>query len=464
MSLSFARFLEVSGGRFVADAAALPADFRPSTDSRSIQRGEVFVCLHGPDFDGHDFITNALERGACAIVVDDDAKVPRPASAPIVRVADTKAAYLAGAAAARRAFGGQVIAITGSNGKTTTKEFAAQVIGRHRRVAATPHNENNELGVAKLCYRLSADVDVAIAEFGARHPGEIAELVGLAAPDVGVLTNIGEAHLEFFQDQNELARTKFALFARGARPVCNAADAWSRMLTAEVGLDSATLWTRLVGDPMMSGIMLEAGMPRDGQVAVTFGASHAFAPWRLPGEHNLRDALLAAGAAILAGLSFEEAVEATGELRLPPGRFETHALPCGAAVIYDAYNASPTSMRQALQTFSELEGSRHIAVLGSMAELGPDAAQHHRAVGAMAARCGLDALYCGGAFAEEIAQGAKSAGMPAANVSLFTDNAEISGRLRRSLAAGDCVLLKGSRVQKMEQILSGLLAPGILAS
>lgn len=464
MSLTFARFLEVSGGRFIADAAALPADFRPSTDSRTIQRGEVFLCLRGPDFDGHDFIAGAIERGAAAIVVDDDAKVPRPAAVPIVRVPDAKAAYLGGAAAARRAFGGQVIAITGSTGKTTTKEFAAQIIGRRRRVVATANNENNELGVAKLCYRLGPDFDVAVAEFGARHPGEIADLVEVAAPDMGILTNIGEAHLEFFQDQNELARTKFALFGRGARPVCNAGDAWSRMLTAEAKLDAVTLWTRLVGDPLMAGIMLEAGVPRDGQIAVTFGASHAFADWRLPGEHNVRDALLAAGGAILAGLSFEEAVESFGELRLPPGRFERHTLPGGVALIYDAYNASPASMLQALQTFSAIEGARHIAVLGSMAELGRDAAQHHRTVGAAAARCGLNALYCGGEFADEIAKGAIGAGMAAANVSTFADNREISDRLRRSLSAGDCVLLKGSRVLKMEEILNSLLAPGMLAS
>jgi UDP-N-acetylmuramoyl-tripeptide--D-alanyl-D-alanine ligase len=162
MTLSLARFLEVSGGRFVADAATLPAHFRPSTDSRAIEPGEVFVCLRGPNFDGHDFIADALTRGASAVVVDDDAKVPHLASAPIIRVADTKAAYLAGAGAARAAFGGQVIAITGSNGKTTTKEFAAQIIGSFRRVIATPQNENNELGVAKLCYQLGDAADVAV--------------------------------------------------------------------------------------------------------------------------------------------------------------------------------------------------------------------------------------------------------------------------------------------------------------
>ena len=463
MTLSFQRFLEAAGGRFVADSAAMPKDFRPSTDSRTIEPGESFVCLRGPNFDGHDFISNALARGARAVVVDDEAKVPRAtAAAPIVRVADTKAAYLAGAKAARKVFSGQFIAVTGSNGKTTTKEFAAQIVGSRRRVIATPLNENNELGVAKLCYRLE-DEDVAIAEFGARHPGEIAQLVELAAPDIGVLTNVGEAHLEFFDDQAELARTKYALFSEGARPVCNAADTWSRMLAAESRKDASTLWVRLVGDPAPAGIMLEAGAPRDGTVAVTFGASHAFATWLLPGDHNLRDALLAAGAALQAGVSFEESVAAFGELQLPPGRFETHEIPGGPTIVYDAYNASPASMLHALRTFAQMPASRHIAVLGSMAELGADASLHHTAVGEEAARSGLDALYCGGPFAEQLAAGARDAGMPADAVSTFDSNGEISDRLRRTTRSGDCVLLKGSRVQRMEEILHGLLPPGILA-
>ncbi len=462
MTLSFERFLAVSRGRFVADATSLSAEFRPSTDSRSIERGETFICLHGPHFDGHDFIATALARGASAVVVDDDAKVPRGVAAPIVRVADTKIAYLAGAAEARAGFSGQVVAITGSTGKTTTKEFALQLIGSRRRVIGTPHNENNELGVAKLCYRLGPDVGVAVVEFGARHPGEIEQLVALAAPGIGILTNVGEAHLEFFRDQAELAHTKFALFSRGAHPVCNASDVWSRMLATQAQLDGSTLWVRLVGDPLMSGIMLEAGTPRDDAVAVTFGASHAFARWRLPGEHNLRDALLAAGAAILAGLTFEEALAGFGELRLPPGRFESHLTPSGATIVYDAYNASPTSMLYALRTFAALPATRHIAVLGSMAELGADAPAHHIAIGAAAATLRLDELHCGGAFASDLAAGARGAGM--ATVSVFVSNAEIGERLRGALHAGDSVLLKGSRVQKMEEILRGLLAPGILAS
>lgn len=464
MSLSFARFLEKSGGRILKDAASLPAQFRPSTDSRTLASGETFVCLRGPNFDGHDYIAQAISRGAAAILIDDDSKVSRPERVPVVRVGDVKEAYLIGATTARRAFAGQVIAITGSNGKTTTKEFAAQIIGAQRRVLATPQNENNELGVAKLCYQLNSEAEVAVVEFGARHPGEIAQLVDIAAPDIGVLTNIAEAHLEFFSDQAELARTKFAIFSKGARAVCNAADVWSRMLAAEAGVDGKALWVRLVGDPVMSGIMLEAGLPKDGQLAVTFGASHAFAGWRLVGEHHLRDALQAAGAAILAGVAFEDALAQLQGLRLPPGRFELHHAPSGATIVYDAYNASPSSMMHALRSFAELPATRRIAVLGSMAELGAQAERHHEAVGAAAVDAGIGILYVGGPFAAALAGGAKRAGMSAENVIAFASNDEIADRLRRTLAPGDCVLLKGSRVQKMEEILARVLGSGVLAS
>ncbi|MBV8338654.1 MAG: hypothetical protein JO343_01785, partial [Candidatus Eremiobacteraeota bacterium] len=231
---------------------------------------------------------------------------------------------------------------------------------------------------------------------------------------------------------------------------------------AEAELDASTLWVRLLGDPVMSGIMLEAGEVRDEQVAITFGASHAFATWALPGLHNLRNAMLAAGAGILAGLSLEEALGAFGRLRLPAGRFESHILASGATLVYDAYNASPSSMLASLQTFAAMPAARHIAVLGSMAELGDQAAHMHRELGAAAGCLGLDDLYCGGPFAAELAAGARAAGMHA--VHTFASNDEISENLLRAVRLGDCILLKGSRVQKMEQILQRLAAPGMLAS
>lgn len=461
--LTLSRFLEASQGRLAA-AARLEADvpFVPSTDSRTLRPGETFVALRGENFDGHHYIGAALAAGAAGLVVERPEAVPAGSEATVVVVDDTKAAYLRGAAAARRmAARTLVVAVTGSVGKTTTKAFAAQLIGRFRRVIATPQNENNELGVAKLCYAIaeSGDVDVAVAEFGARHPGEIAELVEIAAPDVGVLVNVGEAHLEFFASREELARTKFAIFGAGARPVCNAADEWTRRLAVETDIAERALWVRLCGEPEMPGLTLEAGEPRDGRVPLSLGASHAFAAWHLLGEHHLRDALLAAAAALQCGVGFEEAIDGFGDLRLPPGRFEQHTLPNGATAVYDAYNASPTSMRHALSAFASLPARRHIAILGSMAELGQGAAAGHAETGAAAAQTGVEALYCGGDHAQAIALGALEAGMAPTAVHTYVTNAEIAQTLRDQLREGDAVLLKGSRVQRMEEILDALLAP-----
>ncbi len=456
--LTLSRFLEASGGMLAGGELDGELPFVPSTDSRTLRPGETFVALRGPNFDGHQYVKAALEAGAVAVVVDRADALPVDGTVPAVIVDDTNAAYLRGAAAARRLASGTIlVGVTGSAGKTTTKAFAAQLIGRVRRVIATPMNENNELGVAKLCYALDDSVEIAIAEFGARHPDEIAQLVEMAAPDVGVLVNIGESHLEFFADREQLARTKFAIFGAGARPVCNAADEWTRKLAAEAGIVERALWVRLCGEPELAGLMLEAGVPRDGRVALSLGASHAFAPWHLIGEHHLRDALLAVGAALQCGVRFEDAIEGVGDLRLPPGRFELHSLPSGATAVYDAYNASPTSMRHAFSAFASLPAARRIAVLGSMAELGADAAAGHESTGAAAASAGLDALYCGGDHAQTIARGALDAGMAPTSVHTYVTNAEIAKTLRDQLREGDAVLLKGSRVQRMEEILDALL-------
>jgi UDP-N-acetylmuramoyl-tripeptide--D-alanyl-D-alanine ligase len=463
--LTLSRFLEASDGRLAGGEfdGALP--FVPSTDSRTLRRGETFIALHGPNFDGHQYVKAALEAGAAAVVVDRSDALPHDGAVPAVIVDDTKTAYLRGAAAARRLASGTIlVGVTGSAGKTTTKAFAAQLIGRVRRVIATPMNENNELGVAKLCYALDESVEIAIAEFGARHPDEIAQLVEMTAPDVGVLVNIGESHLEFFTDREQLARTKFAIFGAGARPVCNADDKWTRRLAAEAGIVERAVWVRLCGEPEMAGLMLEAGVPREGRVALSLGASHAFAAWHLIGEHHLRDALLAVGAALQCGVRFEDAIEGVGDLRLPPGRFELHSLPSGATAVYDAYNASPTSMRYAFGAFASLPAARRIAVLGSMAELGADAAAGHESTGEAAASAGIDALYCGGDHAQTIARGALDAGMAPTSVHTYVTNAEISKTLRDQLREGDAVLLKGSRVQRMEEILDALLAPAAPAA
>jgi len=463
--LTIGEFVALSGGRLVGEALRAAAAFAPSTDSRTISSGESFVCLRGAHFDGHAFIAQALARGAAAVVVDDVSALPVPCPVPAVATADAKQAYLRGAAALRSRSQAVVVGVTGSTGKTTTKEFTRQLLERSFRVLATHDNENNELGVAKVCYQLlrgapGSGPEIAVAEMGARHPGEIAELVEIARPDVGVLTNVGEAHLEFFENQAELARTKFALLERGARGVCSAADEWTRRLAAQAGIEKTTLWVRRCGDPTAPGLTLEAGVPQSGQVPLTLGASHAFAGWHLIGEHHLQDALLAVGAALHCGLTFEAAIAGLGELRLPPGRFELHRLPGGATVIFDAYNASPAAVAYALRALGEVPAQRRIAVLGSMAELGALAESRHEQTGAAAATAALFKLYCGGEHAAALANGALRAGMPRDAVATFHSNEEIAATLRAELQAGDAVLLKGSRVQRMEQILDALASGG----
>jgi UDP-N-acetylmuramoyl-tripeptide--D-alanyl-D-alanine ligase len=464
--LTIERFARAAGARFEPadgskDLELADATFSPSTDSRTLARGETFVCLRGPNHDGHRYADAAIRRGAIAVVAAEGAALASTVTVPVLRVADTKRAYMAGAREARsQAKRCSIVGVTGSVGKTTVKTMCSQLLRAERATIETPENENNELGVSKACYALDDATRAAVIEMGARAPGEIAELVDVARPDIGVLTNVGEAHLEFYESRDELARTKFALFSRGAKAVLNAADEWSRRLAAESGIERSAVWVRLCGDPKTQGIALEAGVPKDGRVPLTFGSSHALAPWRLIGEHHLRDALLAAGAAILAGMPFDKVAELIGSLALPSGRFERHVLANHAIVIYDAYNASPTSVASALSAFAQVPATRRIAVLGSMAELGADAPAQHEVTGAAAAHSGIDALYCGGAFAERLAAGARGAGMPPDRVALFADNAGVATLLRQQIGDGDAVLLKGSRVQRMEEILAALLADG----
>ena len=457
------RFVAANPGAITRGALKLDAPFRPSTDSRTLAAGEAFICLRGPNFDGHEHISEAVRKGAVSVVADDPRKLPDDLAVPVMLVDDAKVAYLRGAAAARRLSACTVIGITGSVGKTTTTSMCAQLVERHRNVLKTPQNENNELGVSHLCYRLADGAEVAVIEMGARGPGQIAELVDIAMPDIGVLTGIGETHMEFFEDRESLARTKFALFGKAARPVLSAADEWSTMLAREAGLERCAIWVRLCGDPTMDGLTLEAGVPEGGRAPLTFGASHAFAPWHLVGEHHLRDALLAGAAAMLAGLRFEDVAHGLGDLHLPPGRFELHRLASGATLIYDAYNASPSSTVHALRAFAEIPAARRIAVLGSMAELGAQARALHESTGAAAVRARVDVLYCGGEFGDALAEGALGAGMPADRVRRFDDNAEMARLLQADLSTGDAILLKGSRVQRMEQILAALTAQGAAA-
>lgn len=437
-------------GAAVQNAAAFPAQLRVVTDTRSLQAGDVFLALRGERFDGHAYVRDALTAGAAAAIVDDASVLPEDAAALIV--ADTKRAYMDLAGAARRSFSGMVTGITGSAGKTTTKHLLAQLLAAQygaQRILASPANENNEIGVSKLLLSAEREREFLVVEMGARHEGEIAELAAIARPQIGLLTNIGEAHLEIFGSRERLARTKWGLFAFGARAVLNARDSESSLRAP--ALPEPPVWFGC-GEPAMPGVWI-----RDEKTLhIDPLGIELEIDVRLPGAHNRANLAGAIAAALELGVLPATLAKAIPELTLPPGRYERIAVHGGTQLIYDAYNANASGMIAALDAFACEQADRRIAVLASMAELGPDAPTLHERVGAHAARAGVDMLLVGGDYADSMLTGAVAAGLPRDRVVAFADNADAARWLRSHAGAKDAVLLKGSRKYKMEEIVSAL--------
>jgi UDP-N-acetylmuramoyl-tripeptide--D-alanyl-D-alanine ligase len=446
--------LAVTGGRAAGDMP-LPGDAAISIDSRALAAGDAYLALIGERFDGHAFAAGALRAGASYAIVSDDAALP--AGAPGIVVADTRAALLALAGLARRNFTGLVVAITGSTGKTTTKAFLAALLraSLDGAVAATPQNENNEIGVAKVLLALAGEA-VAVVEMGCRHFGDIEPLVAMARPHVGILTNIGDAHLEIMGSRERLAETKWGLFASGARAILNAADEESRRRAAS--LREPAEYFGLVGDPGVppgARVTLLAG--RESLEVLAGGKRVASEPIAalVPGEHNLRNAAAACAGALAAGADLRRLAAAVAALETPEGRYQRIPLG-GLHVIYDAYNASLAGTLATLAAFSAEPAARRIAVLGSMAELGPDAARMHERAGAAAAAQGLAFLLVGGEFADALARGAASAGFPRERIVAFERNDAAARWLLEHTTAGDAVLLKASRKYRLEEIVTAL--------
>ncbi|HZT12273.1 MAG TPA: UDP-N-acetylmuramoyl-tripeptide--D-alanyl-D-alanine ligase [Candidatus Baltobacteraceae bacterium] len=432
-----------------------PATLRVVTDTRTIAKGDTFLALRGERFDGHAFVRDAVAKGAAAVVVDDPGVVPD--AVPALLVADTKRAYMDLAAAARRAFAGRVIAITGSAGKTTTKHLLAQVLAHaygSDRVLATPANENNEIGVSKLLLQAQPQHEVLVVEMGARHDGEIAELVSVAQPHAGILTNIGDAHLEIFGTRERLARTKWGLFSSGAQALLNARDSESVLRAA--ALPAPPLWFGS-GEPDVPGVWV------CDERTLLIWQSGEFVRYAiectLPGEHNRANLAAAVAGALVLGVAAPAIVDAIAQVHLPEGRYQSIAAANGARLIYDAYNANAAGMIAALDAFAAERARRRIAVLASMAELGTQSPAMHERIGAHAASTGVDALLVGGDFASSLAAGAGAAGLPRERIVPFETNAQAVRWLREHAGPGDAVLLKGSRKYRMEEIVSAMRSP-----
>ncbi len=455
MNLHFAAAVCATGAT-VLESENAPAAVRAVTDTRTLHPGDTFLALHGERFDGHAFTAQAVQRGASALVVDD-ASAAVPGVTTLV-VGDTLRAYMDLASLARERFSGAVVGITGSSGKTTTRGFLEQLAHARYgdRVLAPPGNENNEIGVSKVL--LAADdarYDVIVLELGARNFGDVAVLVDIARPQVGVLTNVGEAHLEIMGSRERLAETKWGLFSRGARAVLNADDDVSQLRAG--GLDRRPHWfaeghegaewaleriTAIAGDTLID---------RNGTTTMRRAVEIRF-----PGRYNRCNLAAAVAAALELGIPLDVIAPAVPSLQLPAGRYARLTVGDGGPkIIYDAYNANASGMIAALDAFAQESAGRRIAVLASMAELGNESQALHERVGAHAARI-VDVLVVEGDFATELARGARDAGLLPSQIVEVRNNTEAAAWLRDHATPSDAVLLKGSRKYRLEQIVEAL--------
>lgn len=455
MNLDLLNIAQVTAGRLSqADARVTVTGI--STDSRSVRPGELFVPLRGEKFDGHDFLTQAVRHGAAACLSEE---VIAGFPVPVIQVADTLRALGDLAAACRRDFSGPVVAVTGSSGKTTSKEMLSSILSGTAPGLKTEGNFNNLVGLPLTLFRLAPEHRWAVLEMGMSARGEIARLAEIALPDVGVITNIGPAHLETLHGLDGVARAKGELFAAlkaGCTAVINADDERVAQLPVANGVRrllygfAATAEVRAEEVAVAGATVSFRLVLADGARPVTLAVA---------GRHNVCNALAAAAAATALRIPAEVIVRGLQSFRGGRGRMEVVDLGGGAVLIEDTYNANPLSVRAALTALDEMGGSgRRIAVLGDMLELGTEAAELHRQIGAEAAqRC--DFLFLLGTMAGETAAGARQQGMPAERVRIVASHAEAADRLRALLRPGDRLLVKGSRGMRMEKVAAALRAP-----
>jgi UDP-N-acetylmuramoyl-tripeptide--D-alanyl-D-alanine ligase len=409
----------------------------------------LFVALKGEQADGHDFAAAAAARGASALLVEREL----PIDLPQVIVGDTLAALTACARARRQEFAGPLVAVTGSNGKTTTKEMIGAILSVRGRCLITRGNLNNHIGVPLTLLSLCADHRHAVVEMGANHRGEIAHLTSIAAPGIGIVTNAGAAHLEGFGSLDGVAEGKGELFAGlpgDGVAILNADDRYAsrwRSLAAgrrivTFGLEGADYSARAVESA------LEPGAPRLAFELVAPGGTIRV-ELALVGMHNLRNALGAAAAAQAAGASLGDVAAGLGAVRPVKGRLEFRPAVNGAVLVDDSYNANPGSLKAGLDAFRSFAGARWL-VLGDMMELGTAADELHREIGAYARESGVERLLAVGPRAKRAADEFGPGG------AWFENVEDLITEARRSLRADVAVLVKGSRATRLERVAQAL--------
>ncbi|MEM9164767.1 MAG: UDP-N-acetylmuramoyl-tripeptide--D-alanyl-D-alanine ligase [Cyanobacteria bacterium P01_F01_bin.4] len=413
-----------------------------NTDTRTLQPGELFVALEGDNFNGHDFVAGAIEQGAIAAIVRKGVLV---GDIPRIEVNDTLIAYQAIGCWWRQQLGLPVVAITGSVGKTTTKELIAAALAHHGNVLKTQANYNNEIGVPKTLLGLTPDHQFAVVEMGMRGPGEIALLTQIAQPTVAVITNVGTAHIGRLGSEQAIADAKCELLAElpaGGTAVLNHDN--PRLLKT-----ARRVWQ---GNQITYGL---TGGDVHGQLidAQTMSVEGIPLPLPLPGQHNALNLL--AAIATLQALQLDWHFLKDGlTVKMPAGRAQRKQLPNDITLLDETYNAGYESMVAALRLLAEQPGQRHIAVLGTMKELGDKSVELHHQVGQTAHQLGLDQLLI---LADPDEANALSQGADAIPNQQFENPDTLATHLEKFIQPGDCLLFKASRSVAMDKIVDALI-------
>jgi UDP-N-acetylmuramoyl-tripeptide--D-alanyl-D-alanine ligase len=467
MRWTIAQVAGAMGARAGAGLDPLAGVAGVSIDSRTLRPGELFIAIHGPRHDGHDHVSVVLEQGALAAVVANEqiSRYPGWVTDRCIPVADTFEALKQLARAVRQAWGGKIAGVTGSVGKTTTKEILAALLGTKLRVLKSEGNFNNEYGLPLTLFGLEETHQAAVLEMGMSRPGELQRLAAIARPDVGVVTRVSPAHLEFFISVDEIALAKRELIeglngkqsvavlnADDSRVAAFASHAPGKVLT--YGIDSpADFRAENIEDHGAAGSTFDlvSGNKRE-QLEIA-----------LAGRHVIANALAALAAASVWGIGAPEAHSVLGSLKAPFMRGEIVQLSNGAALINDSYNSSPAALQSMTAVLGATTGfRRRILAVGEMRELGRTSAELHREAGHFAARLStkagkIDWIVGVAGDAAQIIEGAVNAGLPRANTKFFATSEEAAEFLANFVESGDVLLVKGSRGVKMERIVDALM-------
>ena len=443
-----------------AGAAGAPVFTGVCTDSRRVAEGEVFFALVGPNFDGHEFASDAVAKGARGVVASSPARLMGLlGSVPVVIVDDTLRALQRLARYNRCRLGIPVVAVTGSTGKTTTKDMAHSIFMERMRSARTEENFNNEVGVPLTLLSLEAHHEICVVELGMRGMGQIRDLAEVARPDVGIVTNVGPSHVELLGSVENVAVAKAELVEALGPDGIAVLNADCEHTAAMKGKTSAKV--------VLFGVERDADVRATdvrslGEDGTEFVMSYGQRSFRVhvpvPGMHNVYNALAAGAAALALGVDSFAVADGLNHFEPSSGRSGIVESQKGYAVIDDTYNANPASVRAALATLREVAGNRRkIAVLGNMLELGEISSEAHRDLGRAAVALPCDVLVTAGDLARLAGEEALRLGRSSRDVVICASNAEAIEVLRGLVRPGDVILVKGSRAMKMEQIVSALV-------